>query len=330
MKNSYLLTRNSITLIIDGEVRHLSKDHQFYNQILEEIHKEDIDWQKISTLMNIRKSIINYVGENLEIQGNEFIWKNGNETLKVENNALVTRILDGYNEGRDVQYLINFFNRVLANPLESARQELFLFLEANELPITNEGLFLAYKKVTINYKDCHTRTFDNSIGKIVNMPRKDCDTDRAQTCSYGLHFCSSSYLNCFGGDRTIIVEVDPADVVAIPNDYNNAKGRTWRYRVVGECIDGDYNLKTFMETKYKPSTRKVVVSDSEEVVDYNIEKPEGFNPNLPVYTTTEEARKKLKPRQIGKECYIYKVKTNEYRLYRFVNGTANKNLIWIK
>ena len=32
----------------------------------------------------------------------------------------------------------------------------------------------------------------------------------------------------------LIVEIDPADVVSIPSDYNNAKGRAWRYLIRGE------------------------------------------------------------------------------------------------
>ena len=32
----------------------------------------------------------------------------------------------------------------------------------------------------------------------------------------------------------MIVKINPADVVAIPSDYNNTKGRTCRYEVVSE------------------------------------------------------------------------------------------------
>jgi hypothetical protein len=32
----------------------------------------------------------------------------------------------------------------------------------------------------------------------------------------------------------MLVKVNPADVVSIPSDYNNAKGRAWKYEVVGE------------------------------------------------------------------------------------------------
>jgi hypothetical protein len=41
-------------------------------------------------------------------------------------------------------------------------------------------------------------------------------------------------LSSFGGDRTVIVKINPADVVSIPSDYNDAKGRACRYEVVGE------------------------------------------------------------------------------------------------
>ena len=43
-----------------------------------------------------------------------------------------------------------------------------------------------------------------------------------------------SYLNHFGGERTVIVKINPRDVVSIPTDYNEAKGRACRYEVIGE------------------------------------------------------------------------------------------------
>jgi hypothetical protein len=66
------------------------------------------------------------------------------------------------------------------------------------------------------------------------MERFDVDDNKDNTCSTGLHFCSQSYLSCFGGERTVIVKINPADVVSIPSDYNDAKGRACRYEVIGE------------------------------------------------------------------------------------------------
>jgi hypothetical protein len=75
---------------------------------------------------------------------------------------------------------------------------------------------------------------DNSIGMIVEMERNEVDDNRDNTCSSGLHFCSESYLKSFGGARTVIVKINPRDVVSIPSDYNDAKGRACRYEVIGE------------------------------------------------------------------------------------------------
>jgi hypothetical protein len=78
---------------------------------------------------------------------------------------------------------------------------------------------------------------DNSVGMIVEMERNEVDDNKDQTCSTGLHFCSQDYLPHFGSgsdSRVVIVKINPSDVVSIPSDYNNAKGRACRYVVVGE------------------------------------------------------------------------------------------------
>jgi hypothetical protein len=112
--------------------------------------------------------------------------------------------------------------------------ELYGFLEKNNLPITPDGHFLAYKKVRQNYLDVHSGTMDNSVGKVVEMERFKVDDKAENTCSSGLHFCSQSYLNHFGGERVVIVKINPKDVVSIPTDYDFSKGRACRYEVIGE------------------------------------------------------------------------------------------------
>jgi hypothetical protein len=120
-------------------------------------------------------------------------------------------------------------------------------LEKNSLPITPDGHFLAYKKVRYDYKDCHSGTMDNSVGQVVEMERNSVDDDKDRTCSTGLHFCSRDYLNHFGGERLVIVKVNPRDVVSIPSDYNGAKGRACRYEVVDE-IDKDRADEAFAQS----------------------------------------------------------------------------------
>jgi hypothetical protein len=123
---------------------------------------------------------------------------------------------------------------LMQNPSYRSVNELYGFLEANNLSITPDGHFLAYKKVRENYTDVHSGKFDNSVGKVCEMERNLVDDNKDNTCSFGLHFCSEGYLKHFGGDRIMIVKINPRDVVSIPTDYNNSKGRTCRYEVVGE------------------------------------------------------------------------------------------------
>jgi hypothetical protein len=102
---------------------------------------------------------------------------------------------------------------------------------------------LAYKKVREDYKDIHSGTMDNSVGQIVEMERNQVDDDKDRTCSTGLHFCSKDYLPYFGtgpGSRVVILKINPADVVSIPSDYNDSKGRACKYEVIGEMeVDAD-------------------------------------------------------------------------------------------
>jgi hypothetical protein len=137
-------------------------------------------------------------------------------------------------EGFPIEPMVTFMENLMSNPSRQAVQELYGFLEKNNLPITPDGHFLAYKKVRDDYLDCHSGTMDNSVGKIVEMERNEVDDNRNNTCSAGLHFCGHSYLAHFSGARTVIVKINPRDVVSIPSDYNDAKGRACRYEVVGE------------------------------------------------------------------------------------------------
>lgn len=187
------------------------------------------------------------------------------------NTAITNRIIKMSEQGFSCRPLINFIARLYSNPTASAVEELYQFIESCELPITENGCFIAYKIVDKNYKDIYSGTIDNSVGKTVEMPRYMVDADRSRTCSTGLHFCSRAYLPYYGTksrdtDRCILVKIDPADVVSIPADYNNAKGRTWRYEVIGEMPAG-----WRATLQHSDFTDNAVVNISEDQGDYEEE-----------------------------------------------------------
>lgn len=154
-------------------------------------------------------------------------------------NTISNRILSMSDAGFNIEPMKLFLTNLMENPSFRAVEELYDFLEATNLPITSDGHFLAYKKIRANYTDCHSGKMDNSIGAVVEMPRNRVNDDKNQTCSSGLHFCGRSYLSSFGGERTVVVKINPKDVVSIPSDYNNAKGRACKYVIQQELDLGE-------------------------------------------------------------------------------------------
>jgi hypothetical protein len=71
---------------------------------------------------------------------------------------------------------------------------------------------------------------DIQLGKVVTMPREECDSNIKNECSYGLHVGSFKYVSSFGRgmDTILAVLVNPMDIVALP-EYDNSKIRCCKY-----------------------------------------------------------------------------------------------------
>jgi hypothetical protein len=227
MSYPYLIQGSNIVVVIGNKSHTISKTHITYNKVLEAIKAGD--WDVIPDIIEPKKVVLNYGKGNVSIQGETLFWKG-----KELNTGLSVRMITMLQEGFPIEPMVNFMENLYQNPSKRAVTELYGFLEKCNLPITPDGHFLAYKKVRANYFDVHSGTMDNSVGNVVEMERHDVDDNKDNTCSSGLHFCSQSYLTSFGGERTVIVKINPRDVVSIPSDYNDAKGRACRYEVIGE------------------------------------------------------------------------------------------------
>lgn len=234
MSFPFIVQGNNVTVVIGNKPHTISKSHVTYNKVIDAIKSGD--WTKVQDLVEPKQVVLNYGKGHVSVKGETLYWKD-----KEMHNALSSRMINMLQEEFPVEPLVNFMENLMTNPSKRAVDELYGFLENNSLPITPDGHFLAYKKIRADYLDIHSGTMDNSVGKIVEMERNEVDDDKDRTCSAGLHFCSESYLPHFGrtsGDRVVIVKINPRDVVSIPSDYHNAKGRACRYEVIGE-IDGD-------------------------------------------------------------------------------------------
>jgi hypothetical protein len=75
------------------------------------------------------------------------------------------------------------------------------------------------------FTDDWTKTFDIRIGKVVNMPKEQCNWSTQDCASAGLHFTSDQihYVGC--GDQSVLVLINPMKVVGI----GAQKGRCYEY-----------------------------------------------------------------------------------------------------
>lgn len=119
--------------------------------------------------------------------------------------------------------------------------ELFLVKKDNVLEpgvIIKGNLSDLYNKLSeqgeevTTYTDNYTRSFNIQIGKVVTLDRSKCDAVQENTCSQGLHVASKSWLDSNGsgfGSTSLVVLVNPADVVAVPPRDSYGKMRVCAY-----------------------------------------------------------------------------------------------------
>lgn len=272
MNNAMILLDDGLMVSIGMTPYAVDKSHPNYSKVLEAAKAGD--WDAIPNLVNISKAIKTFVGNYGDVDvdvDNGVVMYNGEEL----HGTLTDRLLRMMNEGFDVKPLVNFLSNLMQNPSKRSIDELYGFLEYGKMPITEDGHFLAYKRVNDDYTSVHDGKTDNSIGKIVEMPRNKVDDDKDRTCSHGLHFCSHGYLSNFSGCRVVVLKVNPRDVVSIPSDYNNTKGRACRYEVVGELTPAEVekamngrNWGASVNTNYDDADRDFENEEGEEDYEY--------------------------------------------------------------
>lgn len=238
-KVNWLITDQNITVNYDGQTHIVPRSDGLADRLIKALKEQRLD--EIPTLVSTAKRIEAFSEGNFAVKDGR-IFVNGIEAPM----HLGNKIVRFSNEGLPFQPLVKFAGRLQKNPSFRAVQELFLFLEKNDHPITESGNFIAYKRVRGSFKDIHSNTMDNKVGTVVEMPRNQVDENSAQTCSHGLHVANWHYAHTqFASsdpetDIMLEVEVDPADVVAIPADYDNAKMRVCKYKVLG-VIDREHS-----------------------------------------------------------------------------------------
>lgn len=161
----------------------------------------------------------------------------------------------------------NFLRRlapVVESRLHSA-EDLMQFIKRSELPLTNDGLIIGYKKVNQKangmFVDVHSGQIEQQVGSHVWMDVDAVDPSRNRSCSHGLHVANLGYLSGFSGSHTLIVLVDPANFIAVPHGETD-KCRVCAYDVIGVMTASAHTMVNSGSFVVGEQTFKSVIADA--------------------------------------------------------------------
>lgn len=267
MKFAFIPAANgNYTILINGVTKTVRPSHPFYNEIVSAIYANDEESLK-GLLEDVNKTLsveLNNALEEAEIGNLKLSYDNrtGQSTVIYNDNVelpagISNMLVRLWRHGcKNLEHYSKFIENIMANPVEGSRESLFDFLSVQELPITENGTFIAYKalessmysitgnkstRVLLGKTDEEGHIL-NSVGSTIRIVFDDVDTDRNEACSTGLHVGSYKYACDFvrKGGVIVAVEVNPAHVISVPYDCGCTKCRVSEYKVL-EVVENEFS-----------------------------------------------------------------------------------------
>ncbi|HUU87215.1 MAG TPA: hypothetical protein VMX17_05615 [Candidatus Glassbacteria bacterium] len=257
MSVPFMFVDGNLTVVLKNKSHQVLPDHLNYKMIMEALPTASED--ELLGMVDVETAVASFSDGRVTVE-NGVVKFDGDEV----HGSISKRILEFMKNGLPFEPLVQFLHNVMENPSMQSQRELYDFLEHENLPITEDGYFLAYKAVRSDFKDKYRGVFDNSVGQVCEMVRAKVDDNREAGCSQGLHAGALSYVASYGsvdsGDKIVIVKINPKDVVSVPKDCDCQKLRTCRYEVVGlyegeldrPMYSADYSNSPIYNDDYDP------------------------------------------------------------------------------
>lgn len=229
-----IIGENSVLIVKNGNRLVASKGHLNFNKIIDRIRTNNFN--NIEQLFMVKDTVEKLFNVTIK-NGKEIYYKK-----KKLHNSLTTRILRYLHDGLPYRAWICFLNRLMENPSEFCRNQLFDYVEKHGLPLDNEGFIWGYRAVNKDYMDKYSKTVNYRVGKIVTIDRKKCEQNPEVACGPSLHIGTAEYSSQWGSDnddRFLLCRFSPKDVISCPRDSEWSKLRVCKLRVMREVKRGD-------------------------------------------------------------------------------------------
>lgn len=248
---TYVMKDNFIQVLLPGRPFTLNKSHPTFQAMKEALKKKR--WKQIPRLVNTAESIVTASHGQVEVVNGAVKYKG-----RTVRSALTDRIVALVEKEKPVKHMLRFMDNLYQNPSDRAVSDFYDWLVDNDLPITDDGCFLAYKAVKDNYTDTHSGTVNNRPGQIIMMSRKVANTDYDTQCATGFHVCSRHY--GLYGSRVLAVKINPKHVLSAPP---GGKMRVTQYEVLRDLGRG-YNEEEFKRAGLAELEGKMVIEIGKE------------------------------------------------------------------
>jgi hypothetical protein len=204
----FVALRNVVTLHGSPELVHFISNT--YNKV-KAVWKKNPDDYTVFLEGGVYKLVHNdklYREEVHTSTGCEECWSDGGFYDEADEGWTHCTVCGGTGEVEEYEYTVN----IKVDHGEKIGELTALYLD---LPNRHENRFT----------DDWTKTFDIRVGKVVNMPKEDCNWSTQDCAAAGLHFTSDQihYVGC--GDQSVLVLINPMKVVGI----GTHKGRCYEY-----------------------------------------------------------------------------------------------------
>ena len=159
MSVPFMWVDGNLTLILNNKAYQVLPDHLNYRMILDVLPTASED--ELLELVDIEKAVSTFSDGRVEVRNGKVLFE-GEEV----HGSISKRILEFMSKGLPFEPLVNFLNNLMENPSMQSQKELYDFLQHENLPITEDGHFLAYKAVRSDYMDKYAGKFRNKVGDI--------------------------------------------------------------------------------------------------------------------------------------------------------------------
>jgi len=251
-----------------------TSDHPNFKAIVAAVNDPEVADAQVATMFDV----VGFVASKFEALSERVSVKDGVIYFDGDaaHSALTKTILRALEEGSGVDRLVNFYERVMQNPNEHSREQLWGWIDSHGITVTDEGHCVFYKGVAVDgdsFKSINTGqavvngeeksgAIPQNVGDVVEMPRSSVQHDPSNGCSTGLHAGTYAYANGWARGALLEVHVDPRDVVSVPTDCNHQKVRVCRYTVVG-TVDAEYTTVALPdENAFDPEEALWAVGDT--------------------------------------------------------------------